>query len=290
MHIVTGAAGFIGSNMVAHLNKNNIRDIVCVDTLSSNKVANLAGLEFMDFISPSELLNMNLSDCTLWHFGANSKTSSSDWDSIYQSNVAYTRELAENCDDIVFASSASVYGDNTSNKESSENEAPKNMYAATKMICDNMLINYMETSKIQSWRFFNVYGNRESHKVSAQQASPYTNFKYQAQVNGFIELFDNSHNVLRDFICVDDVVKIMYDTHAQDVSFISNLGTGSTYSFHQWGELIADKYNASIKYIEVPNELRNIYQMYTCSDNNSLLDRIGDYKFITPEQFVEDNL
>jgi len=290
MHIVTGAAGFIGSNMVAHLNKNNIRDIVCVDTLSINKVANLAGLEFMDFISPSELLNMNLSDCTLWHFGANSKTSSSDWDSIYQYNVAYTRELAENCDDIVFASSASVYGDNTSNKESSENEAPKNMYAATKMICDNMLINYMETSKIQSWRFFNVYGNRESHKVSAQQASPYTYFKYQAQVNGFIELFDNSHNVLRDFICVDDVVKIMYDTHAQDVSFISNLGTGSTYSFHQWGELIADKYNASIKYIEVPNELRNIYQMYTCSDNNNLLDRIGNYKFITPEQFVEDNL
>ena len=121
----------------------------------------------MDFISPSELLNMNLKDCTLWHFGANSKTSSSDWDSIYQSNVAYTRELAEKCNDIVFASSASVYGDSSNNRESSKNEAPKNMYAATKMICDNMLINYMEMSKIQSWRFFNVYGNRESHKVSA---------------------------------------------------------------------------------------------------------------------------
>ena len=73
-------------------------------------------------------------------------------------------------------------------------------------------------------------------------------------------------------------------------SFISNLGTGSTYSFQQWGDLIAKHYNAEIEYIPVPEELQKIYQKYTCSDNNYLMSNLENYKFTTPEEFVEANL
>jgi len=294
MHIVTGAAGFIGSNMVKHLNKKGHTNIVCVDTLNQHKVANLAGLEFADFISPDELLLKDFEDvtaCTLWHLGANSKTSSDDWDSIYHNNVVYTRTLSNKFKNIVFASSASVYGDNIDTQEVTSNLAPKNMYAATKMMCDNSFLNNSYVSKIQSWRFFNVYGNREHHKVHARMASPYSNFIHQAKTTGVIKLFDNSHEVLRDFICVDDVVEIMYSIYMnKNKSFISNLGTGSTYSFQQWGDLIAKHYNAEIEYIPVPEELQKIYQKYTCSDNNYLMSNLENYKFTTPEEFVEANL
>lgn len=291
MHIVTGAAGFIGSNMVKHLNKNGHTDIICVDIMNNHKVANLHGLEFQDFISPDELLQRDLYYDTVWHLGANSKTSSNDWDSIYESNVVYTRRILDSCKDVVFASSASIYGDNKDTKEIPVNEAPKNMYAATKMMCDNMISKYIDTHRIQSWRFFNVYGNRERHKVEAGMASPYSNFKHQANTTGVIKLFDNSKEVFRDFICVDDVVNIMYNTHStNDDSFICNLGTGNPVSFQHWGELMAELHGATIEYITVPEELKNIYQMYTCSDNTNLHYIIGDYNFIKPQQFAGANL
>ena len=292
MHVVTGAAGFIGSNMVAHLNKQGHTNIVCVDTLNQSKVANLAGLQFEDFIHPVELMDMNLEDSTVWHLGANSRTSTDDWDSIYHSNVVYTKHIINKCRDVVFASSASVYGDNEDTREVPENEAPKNMYAATKLICDNYIAQNMSNhKKYQSWRFFNVYGNRESHKLDDKMGSPYTNFVKQARERNVIEIFRNSNQVYRDFICVDDVVNIMYKTHQQcDHGFISNLGTGDNWSFQYWAELIAKHYSADIEYIEVPQALQGIYQMYTRSNNTALLNRIGDYKFITPEEFVEANL
>lgn len=291
MHVVTGAAGFIGSNMVKLLNDKGIKDIICVDDLSPAKAKNLAGLEYYDFITPIEFLDTDFEIDTVYHLGANSKTSETDWESIYFDNVKYTRHLLHmNWQNFVFASSASIYGDNTNNQELVENESPKNMYAATKQMCDNIIKTLMDERKIQSWRFFNVYGPNELHKVEYNQASPYTSFKKQAQETGKIKLFENSKNVFRDFICVYDVINIIYEQNKENKSFISNLGTGNTFSFQQWGELMAEKYSAEIEYIPIPENIKQGYQMFTQSNNEFLNSLIGNYQFITPESFVEANL
>tara|TARA_B100001057_G_scaffold485829_1_gene566071 strand:- start:6359 stop:7228 length:870 start_codon:yes stop_codon:yes gene_type:complete len=289
MHIVTGAAGFIGSNLVAHLNKQGHEDILLVDTLTTDKTKNLAGLYFEDLISPSELLEATIDKSdVVWHIGANSSTKETDWNKIYSSNVDYTRQLVNKCNTMVFASSASVYGDNITTQEHPVNEAPKNLYASSKLICDNIFRNAVGC-KIQSWRFFNVYGNREGHKQAVGMGSPYTNFAKQAKDTGVIKIFEGSDKVQRDFICVDDVVHVMYDCLQNHESFICNLGTGTTYTFENWAKLIASKYNATIEYIPVPDDLKGIYQMYTCSDNSQLNTFIS-HQFKTPVQYVEANL
>ena len=297
MHIFTGAAGFIGSNLVDHLNKNGHDDILLVDNLSIEKTKNIAGLQFVDLITPSELLDLDIEESdTVWHMGANSSTKETNWQIVYANNVAFTRTLIDKCfhNDFIFASSASVYGDNRDTNEDPINEAPKNLYATSKLVCDNIIRNSINSGKIHSWRFFNVYGNRESHKQAIGMGSPYTNFTKQAKDNGVIKIFEGSDKVQRDFICVDDVVDIMYSVYTalppyEEKDIICNLGTGNTCTFQHWAELIANKYNADIKYIPVPDDLKGIYQMYTCSDNTQLNNLI-EYNFTTPDEFVEANL
>ena len=170
-----------------------------------DKTKNLEGLYFEDLISPSELLEVNIDKSdVVWHIGANSSTKETDWNKIYSSNVDYTRKLVSKCNTMVFASSASVYGDNITTQEHQINEAPKNLYASSKLICDNIFRNAVGC-KIQSWRFFNVYGNREGHKQAVGMGSPYTNFTKQAKDTGVIKIFEGSDKVQRDFICVDDL-------------------------------------------------------------------------------------
>lgn len=288
-YLVTGAAGFIGSNLVKKLNDNGHTDVVCVDNLSQHNVQNIQGLQYSDFVSPTDIERIFGCDFdTVFHLGAISNTRASIWDEIYKNNIIFTKTLFDSVRhrNFVFASSASVYGDSKDTLEISANEAPKNLYAASKLMCDNWLRH--QGCQYQSWRFFNVYGHKETSKLVSKSSSPYTTFKQQALENGVIKIFEGSDQILRDFISVDDIVEIMYRKHTDNNTFVSNLGTGITASFSDWAELVADRYNAEIELIEFPEDLRKGYQYYTCS-NNSTLNTLLDYKFKTIQEWFEDN-
>jgi len=284
-YLVTGAAGFIGSNLVKKLNTEGHTDIVCVDDLSQNNIQNIQGLSYSDFVSKEDIERIFHKEFdTVFHLGAVSNTRASNWDEIYQNNIVFTKQLFDMTRhrNFVFASSASVYGDSKNTLETSTNEAPKNLYAASKLICDNWLRH--QGCQYQSWRFFNVYGSRETSKLESNSSSPYTTFKQQALEKGVIKIFEGSDKILRDFISVDDVVEVIYRKHSDNDTFVSNLGTGKPSSFSNWAGLIASKYNAKIELTEFPNDLKKGYQYYTCS-NNSTLNTLIDYKFKTPEEW-----
>lgn len=286
-YIVTGAAGFIGSNLVKKLNSEGHTDIICVDDLSENNIANIQGLEYSDFVSIDDIspvFGKNVD--TVFHLGAISNTRADNWKEIYQNNITFTKQIFDRTRhrNFVFASSASVYGDSVDTLEIPANESPKNLYAASKLICDNWLRS--QGCQYQSWRFFNVYGHREASKLESNSSSPYTTFKKQAEQNATVKIFEGSHKILRDFISVDDVVEVMYRKHTDEDTFICNLGTGSTANFSEWAELIASKYRAKIKEIPFPQDLKKGYQYYTCS-NNSNLNTLIDYKFKTIKEWFD---
>ena len=113
-----------------------------------------------------------------------------------------------------------------------------------------------------------------------------TKFCIQAKETGEIKVFKGSENFLRDFICVDDIVKIKLSVMDKSFSGIVNLGTGSTKSFLEVAEAVAEKYSSKITEIEFPPHLLTQYQKYTCADTGKLKELIGDYKFKTVEAFL----
>jgi ADP-L-glycero-D-manno-heptose 6-epimerase len=138
--------------------------------------------------------------------------------------------------------------------------------------------------KIQGWRYFNVYGPCENHK--GDQASPITKFTNQALDDNTIKIFKDSDKFKRDFICVDDIIRIKYETSKKSVSGIYNLGTGEPVSFKQVAQFISKKFNATMEEIDFPENLKGQYQEYTCADLNKLRTVIGSYRFISVDAFV----
>jgi ADP-L-glycero-D-manno-heptose 6-epimerase len=161
------------------------------------------------------------------------------------------------------------------------------LYAQSKALLDHEVARLLATNpkyKIQGWRYFNVYGPCEGHK--GEQASPITKFTNQALDDNNIKIFKNSDNFKRDFICVDDIIRIKYETSSKSVSGIYNLGTGNPVSFKYVAQEIAKKFNASLEEIEFPENLKGQYQEYTCADLTKLRTVIGDYRFISVDDFV----
>ena len=138
--------------------------------------------------------------------------------------------------------------------------------------------NLDKFKSIQSFRYFNVYGNGEDHK--GDQASPISKFTKQIKETGKLSLFKGSNKFLRDFICVDDVVNVVLNNNAS--SGIYDLGTGNPISFKEVAELIAKKEGGEIELIPFPDYLKNKYQTHTCADMNW----IGDYKFKTVQEYI----
>ena len=261
MIIITGSKGFIGQNFLKYLIKHSDEKIITVDEKDC--------WDWITFFEEWDEVSLIL------HQGAISDTTETDIDKLHGTNVWFTIELFEKAIeheiDVKFASSASVYG----NQQGIVN--PLNYYAITKLQMDYYIQDHMtEFSSIQSFRYFNVYGDGEDHK--GDQASPVHKFTKQIKETGKLKLFEGSDKFLRDFIWVGDIVETVLNNDKP--SGIYDLGTSKPTSFQTVGELIAEKYNGEIEYIPFPDHLRGKYQTYTCAKKE------WDHNFITVKEYL----
>ena len=297
--IVTGAAGFIGSNLVKALNHRGITDVIAVDNLSrAEKVPNLVDCEIVDFVDKRDFIERLRAhavpgDCrAVFHQGACSDTMETDGRYMMENNYEYSRELLDWCQarhvPFIYASSASVYGAGKDFREAREHEAPLNVYGYSKFLFDQLVRRRMKgsTGQIAGFRYFNVYGPREAHK--GRMASVAFHFFNQYTSSGRVRLFEGSAGYgpgeqIRDFVFVDDVIDVnLFFLDHPLVSGIFNVGTGRAQSFNEVaaatinavrrarGEsalpLEALRQSGAIEYIPFPPALVGKYQSYTQAD------------------------
>ena len=316
--IVTGAAGFIGANIVKALNDRGERDIIAVDNLSrADKVRNLADLDIADFLDKEEfiaLLRGGLEgefDAVL-HQGACSDTMETDGRYMMANNYEYSKSLLDWCQQaaipFIYASSASVYGAGRTFTEVREHEAPLNVYGYSKFLFDQVVRRRLEgrSSQVAGFRYFNVYGPREAHK--ARMASVAFHFFNQYLSAGRVRLFEGSDGYgpgeqIRDFVSVEDIVRVnLFFLDHPEISGIFNVGTGRAESFNavaratinairgSRGEkpLSLDELKAqgAIEYIPFPQQLVGKYQSFTQADMGALRRAGYDAPFMDVEQGV----
>jgi len=286
MIIVTGGAGFIGSNLVAGLNSRGISDILVVDSMgNSGKFKNLRGLEFSDYLEKSEFreaLVKGLFDKkkieALFHQGACSDTLNTDGRYMMENNYRYSRDLLDFClkraVPFIYASSASVYGLGKKGfREEGECEFPLNLYAFTKYLFDCHVRKVLPDAKSQvvGLRYFNVFGPQEAHK--GRMASMVFHAFHQVRNTGKVKLFEGSGGYgpgqqRRDFVYVDDAVKVnLFFLERPDVSGIFNCGTGRSRTFRDLAMAVINAMGrGTVEYIPFPDDLKGKYQNFTEAD------------------------
>jgi ADP-L-glycero-D-manno-heptose 6-epimerase len=257
MIILTGSQGFIGQNFLKTLKEPVLQ------------VEQQNCFEFLQSFENWEQVSLIL------HQGAISSTTERDINKLHHYNVEFTLKLFQKAIEyqipVKFASSASVYG----NTQGDIN--PLNYYAITKLQVDYFIQdNLNKFSHISSYRYYNVYGNQEDHK--GDQASPISKFTKQVRETGKLKLFTGSHEFLRDFVCVNDIVNVVLDNDKP--SGIYDLGTSNPISFQEVAELVIQKEGGEIEYIPFPDHLRDKYQTYTCAKQEF------DYNFMSVASYL----
>lgn len=291
MIVVTGAAGFIGSNIVKALNHRGIDNIIAVDDLThGQKFVNLVDCQLADFIDKDEFMeqfvNQRLIDhydvTAVFHQGACSKTTEWNGRLMMHKNYDYSKKLLHYCLDrqipFLYASSAAVYGHAQQGfEELPIYEKPANVYGYSKLLFDQYVRRILPqaSSQIIGLRYFNVYGPGESHKDSMASVA-YKHYQQIKETDG-VKLFAGTDGYAngeqrRDFIYVDDVVDVnlwFYD-HQQH-SGIFNLGTGRAQSFNDIAHAVIDWYGkGNVEYIPFPEHLRGYYQSFTQANMSRL--------------------
>ena len=305
MIIVTGGAGFIGSNLVQGLNARGITDILVVDDLTDGrKCLNLSDARIRDYLDKDDFLQRIQSGQSLgpveavFHQGACSATTEWDGKFVMRVNYEYTKALlgwttAQRVP-FYYASSASVYGGGSVFKEARGNEHPLNAYAFSKFLFDEHLRPLLPDiqSPVVGLRYFNVYGPREQHKGG--MASVAFHMQQQLKTGDTVRLFEGSDGYgpggqERDFIHVDDVVAVnLWLLDHPKVNGIYNCGTGRAQSFNDVAQaVIAHHQRGHIEYIPFPEQLKGRYQSYTQADMGALRGAGYDAPFLSVEQGVQ---
>lgn len=314
MIIVTGGAGFIGSNIISGLNKLGLNDILVVDNLKNGyKMRNLSDVNISDYIDfrafeeqIKQGLSFNKTD-VLFHLGACSSTTEWDGEFMMNNNFQYSKLLfnwCQNCKvQFIYASSASVYGLGEHGfKEERHCEKPINMYAYSKFLFDQYVRSKLHNASQQvvGLRYFNVYGPHESHKGS--MASTAYHFYNQLNSDGNIRLFKGINQYAdgeqqRDFVYVKDIVDVnLWFMVNANKSGIFNVGSGKAVSFNQVGKTILNWHvksggvNGEIVYIDFPKKLEKSYQNYTQADLTALRQIGYEGSFLSIEEGINDYL
>lgn len=297
--VVTGAAGFIGANVVRGLNARGERDIIAVDNLArADKFRNLVDCEIADYLDKDEFLerlqNEEFEDdiAAIVHQGACSDTMESDGRYMMRNNYRYSVALLEWCQDndvpFLYASSASVYGGGSVFREERRYESPLNVYGYSKFLFDQYVRRMLgdRTAPVVGFRYFNVYGPGEAHK--GRMASVAYHFVQQYRAQRKVRLFEGSGGYAhgeqrRDFVSVHDVVKVNLDfLDHPERSGIFNLGAGRAATFNEVAVAVVNAMRARegrqpatldalvaehiIEYIPFPPALVGKYQSFTEAD------------------------
>jgi ADP-L-glycero-D-manno-heptose 6-epimerase len=316
--IVTGGAGFIGSNLVHELNRSGERNILVVDNLaaapnlSGPKFLNLAGAEYADYMDKREfraaLKNGDFEDVkirAILHQGACSNTLEDDGRYMMDNNFTYSKELLHFAlarrIPMVYASTAAVYGASTNFTEEPANERPLNVYGYSKLVFDDYVRRLIPEMKstVVGLRYFNVYGPREQHK--GRMASVIHHFTRELKDTGTIRMFEGSGGYAdgeqcRDFVFVKDLAKInmffaglLPGHHSRSsVQAVVNAGTGEARTFKAVAEALMQVHGpGKIEFIPFPGDLKNRYQHYTQADATGLRAAGYTAPFTTLEEGVK---
>lgn len=291
MIIVTGAAGFIGSNLIKGLNAAGYNNILAVDELTDgHKFQNLAAVNCADYQDCEDFLAKIQAKTAfpekidaIFHLGACSVTT--EWNGRYmmRNNYDYSKHLLHYCLDekipFIYASSAAVYGASTVFDDRAPRQLPINVYGYSKWQFDCYVLRQSVRSPVIGFRYFNVYGPHEQHKGS--MASVAFHFMNQLNAGDEVKLFAGTDGYadgeqVRDFIFVDDVVKVNLwffekaKTQA-NLQGIFNVGTGKARTFNDIARtLIRLKGRGQIRYMPFPEHLKGAYQSFTQADISSL--------------------
>jgi ADP-L-glycero-D-manno-heptose 6-epimerase len=307
--VVTGGAGFIGSNLLGVLNDRGRDDLVVVDELDHpGKVDNLAAASIRDYLDKDVFRRLvaerspRLDDIeVIVHQGACTTTDEPDVRALMDTNHAYSVELLELCLErsipLVYASSAAVYGRGAPMVEAPAHEHALNAYAYSKLLFDQRVRRELPgaTSPIVGLRYFNVYGPREAHK--GRMASLVTQIDRELAAGRPAVLFGASHGFgpgghRRDFVHVDDVTSVIaWFLDHPETSGIFNCGTGESCTFQELAESVIRHRGAGmVDYRPMPAALEPTYQPETRADLGALRAAGCDVAFRSLDVGVKDTL
>jgi ADP-L-glycero-D-manno-heptose 6-epimerase len=307
--IVTGGAGFIGSNIVAALNERGEDDIVVVDELASDeKWKNLVGLRYADYWEKDALRFAVQHDTlgeitTVFHMGACSATTETNASFLADNNYRYTRELCEWCMNhdvrFIYASSGATYGDGSLGYSDADEVTwklrPLNMYGYSKHMFDLWALRADLLDRIVGLKFFNVYGPREDHK--GDMRSKINKAYGEILQTGEVKLFKSDHpkfkdgEQVRDFVYVKDAVSVCLWFHDQRrPAGLFNVGTGEPRTWNDLAKAVFDAMERPVRidYIDMPAHLKGKYQYHTQADTAKLRAAGYDEPFASLEDGIRD--